>query len=80
MSSYAFIRFASLAEASKVARLMNGMFIYGWSIISKVATSDWNNKRMGPSKGSRKEEGDHGIMIILHALDAVILEVEHNLV
>ncbi|KAK1566787.1 hypothetical protein Q3G72_020386 [Acer saccharum] len=57
MSSYAFIRFASLAEASKMARLTNGILIYGWSIISKVATSDWNNRRMGLSKGSRKEEG-----------------------
>ncbi|KAK3218922.1 hypothetical protein Dsin_012892 [Dipteronia sinensis] len=44
MSYYAFIRFATLEDAERVARLTNGMHVYGWPIISKIASSDWSNQ------------------------------------
>ncbi|KAK2645152.1 hypothetical protein Ddye_020347 [Dipteronia dyeriana] len=42
---YAFIRFGSLEEANKVERMTNEMYIYGWSIVSKVASYGWNRRR-----------------------------------
>ena len=44
-SCYAFIRFGSLEEAQGVAKKVNGMYIYGWPIIAKVADFGWNNRR-----------------------------------
>ncbi|KAK1578400.1 hypothetical protein Q3G72_029975 [Acer saccharum] len=44
-SRYAFIRFAYLDEAKRVAELMNGMHVYGWPILSKVANVDWDNRK-----------------------------------
>ncbi|KAK1567989.1 hypothetical protein Q3G72_019065 [Acer saccharum] len=56
-SAYAFIRFATLAEATKVARDTDGMHIYGWPIVSKLATSSWRNRRSRSIKGDRTEAG-----------------------
>ena len=36
-SSYAFIRFETKEEATKVVRMTNGMHSYGWPIVAKVA-------------------------------------------
>ncbi|KAK3229528.1 hypothetical protein Dsin_001409 [Dipteronia sinensis] len=44
-SNFAFIRFQTLEEARKVAKMTNGMHMYGWSISSKVASYDWSNRR-----------------------------------
>ena len=44
-SRFAFIRFGSRMEALKVVKLTNGMHICGWSIITKVAAHDWNQRR-----------------------------------
>ncbi|KAK3225668.1 hypothetical protein Dsin_005530 [Dipteronia sinensis] len=54
-SAFAFIRFASMAEATKVARLTDGMHIYGWPITSKIVVSGWNNRRTGPINYGGKE-------------------------
>ena len=43
-SCFAFIRFATMIEAERVVGLTNGMHIYGWSIISKVASVEWANR------------------------------------
>ncbi|KAK3221696.1 hypothetical protein Dsin_008721 [Dipteronia sinensis] len=32
-------------EAEKVVKQTNGMHVYGWPIVSKIASSDWNNRR-----------------------------------
>ncbi|KAK3228033.1 hypothetical protein Dsin_007895 [Dipteronia sinensis] len=42
---FAFVHFESLEEASKVAKMVNGMHVYGWPIRLKVATYGWNNRR-----------------------------------
>ncbi|KAK3224600.1 hypothetical protein Dsin_004462 [Dipteronia sinensis] len=44
-SLFAFIRFETLEEANKVAHMVNGMHIYGWTISSRVATYGWRNRR-----------------------------------
>ncbi|KAK1554877.1 hypothetical protein Q3G72_018635 [Acer saccharum] len=44
-SRYAFVRFASIEEAKRVVELTNGMHVYGWPILAKVANLDWNNRR-----------------------------------
>ena len=41
---FAFIRFASLDEASSVASKVNGMHVYGCPISSKLASLDWRNR------------------------------------
>ncbi|KAK1559102.1 hypothetical protein Q3G72_010727 [Acer saccharum] len=43
--NFAFIRFETLAEAEKVAQRVNGMHVYGWPIVAKVASYDWKNRR-----------------------------------
>ncbi|KAK1577170.1 hypothetical protein Q3G72_019518 [Acer saccharum] len=43
--TFAFIHVVSLEEASKVARLMNRMLIYGWPIWSKVVAFGWRNRK-----------------------------------
>ncbi|KAK3222795.1 hypothetical protein Dsin_009820 [Dipteronia sinensis] len=54
-SRFAFILFASIDEASKVARLTDGLHIVGWPIVAKVATFGWNNRRNGlPNDDSLK--------------------------
>lgn len=44
-SCFAFVRFATREEAERVVKQTNGMHVYGWPIISKIASSDWNNRR-----------------------------------
>ncbi|KAK3199059.1 hypothetical protein Dsin_022474 [Dipteronia sinensis] len=44
-SCFAFVRFATREEAEKVVKQTNGMHVYGWPIVSKIASSDWNNRR-----------------------------------
>ncbi|KAK3219252.1 hypothetical protein Dsin_013222 [Dipteronia sinensis] len=56
-SAFTFIKFKYVAEATKVARLTDGMHIYGWPINSKLAKSGWNNRRAMPIKGGRNEAG-----------------------
>ncbi|KAK3219224.1 hypothetical protein Dsin_013194 [Dipteronia sinensis] len=43
-SRLAFVRFETLDEASKVAKTMNGMHVYSWPIITKMASYDWGNR------------------------------------
>ncbi|KAK3206327.1 hypothetical protein Dsin_020373 [Dipteronia sinensis] len=45
-SLYAFVRFETMEEATKVARLSNGMHVYGWPIASKLASFGWNRRRI----------------------------------
>ncbi|KAK2656146.1 hypothetical protein Ddye_009198 [Dipteronia dyeriana] len=40
-SRFAFVRFGTEEEASKVARSTNGMHVYGWPITTKMASKDW---------------------------------------
>ncbi|KAK3200315.1 hypothetical protein Dsin_023730 [Dipteronia sinensis] len=42
---YAFIRFATLSEASKVAKATDGMHVYGWPIWVKLAAYGWKDRR-----------------------------------
>lgn len=44
--NFAFVRFASMEEAEKVSRQSNGMHVYGWPIVVKVATYGWDKRRM----------------------------------
>ncbi|KAI9185602.1 hypothetical protein LWI28_008684 [Acer negundo] len=44
-----------MEKAVKVARLTNGMHVYRWSIVSKVASFGWNRKR--PVKRRRFQSG-----------------------
>ena len=47
-SCYAFTRFGTLEEASKVASMVNGMHVYGWTITAKVAEYGWDKRRSSP--------------------------------
>ena len=47
-SKFAFVLFESLEEAAKVAKTTDGMLMYGWPIVSKVATYGWSNRRVSP--------------------------------
>ncbi|KAK0603137.1 hypothetical protein LWI29_001756 [Acer saccharum] len=51
-SVFTFIRFATLEEASAVASKVNGMHVYGWSISSKLASSDWKRRSSPVSRQS----------------------------
>ncbi|KAK3217761.1 hypothetical protein Dsin_011731 [Dipteronia sinensis] len=44
-SSFAFIRFETQEEAKRAAIKVNGMHIFGWPIVSKIASVGWNHKR-----------------------------------
>ncbi|KAK3230290.1 hypothetical protein Dsin_002171 [Dipteronia sinensis] len=44
-SCFAFVRFATMEEASKVFGLTNGMHVYGWPISVRIASYGWNNRR-----------------------------------
>ena len=48
-SKFAFVRFETLEEAIKVAKTIDGMIVYGWSIVSKVASYGWSNRRFSPT-------------------------------
>ncbi|KAK2647647.1 hypothetical protein Ddye_015136 [Dipteronia dyeriana] len=47
VSLFAFIRFASKEEASRVAKRVDGMHIYGWPIRANLASYGWNARRSG---------------------------------
>ncbi|KAK3210818.1 hypothetical protein Dsin_015524 [Dipteronia sinensis] len=49
-SRFAFIRFETLEKASKVANTTNGMHVYGWSIVTKVALYGWNRMNFSTPK------------------------------
>ncbi|KAK3184464.1 hypothetical protein Dsin_031750 [Dipteronia sinensis] len=53
-SNFAFIRFESIEEVVKVASLTNEMHVYGWPILSKVASVGWD-KRNQP----QERQGQH---------------------
>ncbi|KAK0604603.1 hypothetical protein LWI29_017381 [Acer saccharum] len=51
-SKYAFLRFESLEEVTKVAKTTNGMHVYSWPISAKVAEQDWKNRMVRKEKQS----------------------------
>ncbi|KAK3183275.1 hypothetical protein Dsin_030561 [Dipteronia sinensis] len=53
MSVYAFIRFESEEEASRVAKRVDGLHVYGWPIRAKLASYGWNKRRL---RGERQVE------------------------
>ncbi|KAK2660333.1 hypothetical protein Ddye_006866 [Dipteronia dyeriana] len=60
-SNYAFVQFATTEETERVVQLTNGMHVYGWPIISKVATFGWDTRRQEERKGvGRKEKSARG--------------------
>ncbi|KAK0601335.1 hypothetical protein LWI29_023255 [Acer saccharum] len=44
-SKFAFVRFESLEEATKVAKTTNRIHVYSWPISTKVASQDWKNMK-----------------------------------
>ncbi|KAK3211912.1 hypothetical protein Dsin_016618 [Dipteronia sinensis] len=44
-SSFAFIRFDNIEEAVKVFGMVDGMHIYSWLIVGKMASHGWNKRR-----------------------------------
>ena len=60
---YAFIRFGTLEEASKVASMVDGMHVYGWTISVKVAEYGWDKRRstllVRRWDGNREERQNH---------------------
>ncbi|KAK1548837.1 hypothetical protein Q3G72_023053 [Acer saccharum] len=44
-SYYAFVRFDTIEEASKVAKMVHGMHVYGWPINAKMADHGWKKRR-----------------------------------
>ncbi|KAK3199347.1 hypothetical protein Dsin_022762 [Dipteronia sinensis] len=52
---FAFVRFATMEEARKVAEMTNEMHVYGWPISTKVVQYGWNKRRMYVSRVSRVE-------------------------
>ena len=59
-SSFAFIRFETQEEAKRVAIKVNGMHIFGWPIVSKIASFGWNHRRYvsGSSRALLKMENE----------------------
>ncbi|KAK1562020.1 hypothetical protein Q3G72_004976 [Acer saccharum] len=58
-SRYAFIRFGTREEASKVAKSVHGMHVYGWPINASLAEHDWNNRRSASRQGVKKRPVEH---------------------
>ncbi|KAK2640632.1 hypothetical protein Ddye_028427 [Dipteronia dyeriana] len=56
-SCYAFNRFDSMEEASKVAKSVDGIHVYGWPIRVNLAEIGWNNQRSSQvgKKGAKKD-------------------------
>ncbi|KAK2651091.1 hypothetical protein Ddye_018580 [Dipteronia dyeriana] len=46
-SVFAFIRFKLEEEASRMAKRVDGMHVYGWLIRAKLASYGWNMRRSG---------------------------------
>ncbi|KAK2648768.1 hypothetical protein Ddye_016257 [Dipteronia dyeriana] len=64
-SCFAFIRFETMEEAVKVAKMVNGMHVYGWPINSKVAAYGWNCHRTHdprPSQFQPKSREEDGLL------------------
>ncbi|KAK3226180.1 hypothetical protein Dsin_006042 [Dipteronia sinensis] len=63
-SCFAFIRFDSLEEASKVANKVDGMHVYGWPIRAKIAEYGWKSRniqekrKMDANKGYEKRSSE----------------------
>ncbi|KAK3200506.1 hypothetical protein Dsin_023921 [Dipteronia sinensis] len=45
-SRFAFVRFETVEEAIKVAKTTDGMHVYGWPIVTKVATYGWSSRNV----------------------------------
>ncbi|KAK3212628.1 hypothetical protein Dsin_017334 [Dipteronia sinensis] len=58
-SCYTFVRFASKAEASKVANRTNDKHVYSWPISSKVATYEWKDRQSTMPRGHRVNTQDN---------------------
>ena len=43
-SRFAFVRFGTQEEATKVAMTTNGMHVYSWPIVTKMADRGWKNR------------------------------------
>ena len=43
-SCFAFVRFSTMVEAEMLAKLTNGIHVYGWPIISKIADREWSKR------------------------------------
>lgn len=65
-SCYAFVRFATLDEAERVARITNGMHVYGWPILAKVANLDWNRRYKNQVRHQRSSIGNAKPMTEAH--------------
>ena len=59
-SCFAFVRFASMAKITRVVEMMDGMFIYGWKISSKVAKYGWSSRRSSGLSGCSSKLHDKG--------------------
>ncbi|KAK3169193.1 hypothetical protein Dsin_000183 [Dipteronia sinensis] len=59
---FAFVRFQTLEEASRVAEMTRGMHIYGWPITAKVAMYGWKRRKaLAPNRTEwKKREGTLG--------------------
>ncbi|KAK2648320.1 hypothetical protein Ddye_015809 [Dipteronia dyeriana] len=58
---FAFVRFATLVEARRVAGMTKGMHVYGWPIEVKVALYVWNSRRtQGVAAAERRAKNGHG--------------------
>ncbi|KAK3206773.1 hypothetical protein Dsin_020819 [Dipteronia sinensis] len=61
-SGFAFSRFDSLEEAILIAKKANGMHVFGWHIVAKVANFGWT-KRRSLSYGRKSQSFDERIGI-----------------
>ncbi|KAK3204151.1 hypothetical protein Dsin_018197 [Dipteronia sinensis] len=59
-SSFAFIRFEMKEEAERIVNKVNGMHIFGWPIVSKIASLGW--KKMGEGWKQRVPISREGVM------------------
>ncbi|KAK1555085.1 hypothetical protein Q3G72_021669 [Acer saccharum] len=57
-SNYAFIWFATLEEAERMVRQSNGMHVYEWLIVLKMASSSWDNRQRKGWNGAGRSWGN----------------------
>ncbi|KAK2658825.1 hypothetical protein Ddye_005358 [Dipteronia dyeriana] len=57
-SSFAFVRFASMDEVTRVVGMTDGMFVNGWKISSKITKYGWSSRRSSGSNGFRSKIHD----------------------
>ena len=55
-----FVRFETMEEANKVAKTTNGMHVYNWPIVTKMASYDWNKRRSSMVEQNRGEKAQQG--------------------